>query len=172
MFKNVILPILKCAGYSFSEVLVVCIFGIAPLFAVALRASEQTNAVDSIASSITRGQLFLYAFSLIGTLAWLSIANWRIPSGVIKSIIALFVLVMIMLIFSFGIFDPTFEELKNENSVIWSYIIYFYAIFLYFAILMVINFPSIELGGVFRRGASSLIGKAGGKERLDGEERR
>ncbi len=72
---------------SFAEVFIVTLIGIAPFMLAVVR----YNAVSGkgpefdfstvFASSFSGGQLYLYAFSMLGTLLWLSIFKWTVTDG-------------------------------------------------------------------------------------------
>lgn len=148
--------------------LVVTALGLAPLFALAVRATEVGLTPQGlVGDALSRGQLFFYAFSLVGTLVWLTIANWQIKNGVAKSLLGLLVVISIILTLSFGVFDPTFKSLNSASAVYWSYVLFSLNVVIYFCILVLVHLQPMDLGSALKSGASSMIRSIGGTERTD-----
>jgi hypothetical protein len=100
---------------SFAEVLIVTLVGIVPFMVAVIR----YNAINGkevefdvrtvFLSSFSGGQLYLYAFSLLGTLLWLSIFKWTVPQRAYRWVLALIVTLVGFLIAALGGIDPTFS---------------------------------------------------------------
>jgi hypothetical protein len=102
---------------SFAEVFIVTLIGIAPFLLAVIR----HNAINGkgsefdigtvFVSSFSGGQLYLYAFSMLGTLLWLSIFKWTVPLRAYRWILALIVILIGFLIVALGGIDPTFSTI-------------------------------------------------------------
>lgn len=122
------------------EVFVVTIFSLIPLVISALahnagKENYQFEITPIIQSSFGGGQLFLYSFSLIGTLIWLSFVRWDIPRIAPRIVIGLIVVVTGFLITSLAGIDPTLSNIKNPFLIDVSYYIYFATILTYYLLL-------------------------------------
>jgi hypothetical protein len=126
-----------------AEVIIVVLFGIFPFIVAVVRYNMIKNASDSFEitttfnDSFSGGQLYLYAFSLFGTLMWLSFFNWTIPFYKSRIFIAAIVIFIGFLIVAMGGIDPTFSTIKNKSIVNLSYYCYVSCIVLYLFLLVI-----------------------------------
>jgi hypothetical protein len=155
-------PYLEAAA----EVIVVVLFGIFPFIVAVVRYNVVNNASDAFEfaatfnDSFSGGQLYLYAFSLFGTLMWLSFFNWTIPYYRSRLFIAALVIVIGFLIVAMGGIDPTFSTIKNKSIVKLSQYCYGICIVLYLLLLLISKAEPPSVNQTTETEAKSLIDKA------------
>ena len=151
---------------ALAEVTVVVFFGLFPFIVAVIRhnmindASDAFEFTTAFQISFSGGQLYLYAFSLFGTLMWLSFFNWTIPFYKSRIFIAGIVLVIGLIIVAMGGIDPTFSTIKNKPLVALSRYCYAMCIILYLLLILISKAepPSVKDTTDFQ--AKDLIGKA------------
>jgi hypothetical protein len=149
-----------------AEVVVVVFFGLFPFIVAVIRRNMINDASDAFEitaafqSSFSGGQLYLYAFSLFGTLMWLSFFNWRIPFYKSRILIAGIVLVIGFLIVAMGGIDPTFSTIKNRPLVALSRYCYAICIILYLLLILISKAEPPSVKETTESQAKDLIGKA------------
>lgn len=123
-----------------AEVCVVIVLGFVPFFISAARFNYEKKEKFDLSSvfieSFSGGQLYLYAFSLFGTLMWLSLFNWQIPYTKGRIAIGFFLVLLGLLISGLGGIDPTFSKIINYDIVSWGYWIYALFVVFYFALII------------------------------------
>lgn len=155
-------PYLEAAA----EVAVVVFFGIFPFIVAVVRYNMVNNASDAFEfattfnDSFSGGQLYLYAFSLFGTLMWLSFFNWTIPFYKSRIFVAGIVLIIGLLIVAMGGIDPTFSTIKNKSIVKLSHYCYAICIALYLILLLISKAQPPSVNETTETEAKSLIDKA------------
>jgi hypothetical protein len=151
---------------SLAEVLVVAFFGLFPFVVAVIRhnaiadASDAFEFITTFESSFSGGQLYLYAFSLFGTLMWLAFFNWTIPFYKSRLVIAAIVIVIGFLIVAMGGVDPTFSSIRNKSLVELSYYCYAICIALYLLLLLISKSKPPTVDDTVDTEANSLISKA------------
>ncbi|MBB4370181.1 hypothetical protein GGD63_002974 [Bradyrhizobium sp. cir1] len=150
---------------SFAEVCIVIIVGVAP-FVLAVIRHNATSGKDAdfdintvFASSFSGGQLYLYAFSLLGTLLWLSIFKWTVPQRAYKWILGLIVTLAGFLIAALGGIDPTFSTINNTAIVRLSYYCYALFVVIYFMLLIGEKEKPPSARSTLRQEADALVDK-------------
>jgi hypothetical protein len=137
---------------AFEEVLVVTIFSIFPLLLLPFVASIKVSAeapfdfTKSIWSAVASGQLYLYSFSLFGTLMWLcveDVSSREFAPRKYFSIAAILAAFLCLIVYGF---DPGLTGQLNPVLVqisIWIYAIY---VLMYYALLVfkMLRAPSIS----------------------------
>ena len=155
-------PYLEAAA----EVTVVVLFGIFPFIVAVVRYNVANNASDAFEfaatfnESFSGGQLYLYAFSLFGTLMWLSFFNWTIPYYKSRLLIAAVVIVIGFLIVAMGGIDPTFSTIKNKSVVKLSQYCYGICIILYLLLLLISKAEPPSVNETTETEAKSLMDRA------------
>ena len=149
-----------------AEVVVVVFFGVFPFLVAVVRYNMINNASDvfefstTFNDSFSGGQLYLYAFSLFGTLMWLSFFNWTIPFYKSRIFIAGVVLVIGLLIVAMGGIDPTFSTIKNKSIVKLSHYCYGICIVLYLLLLLISKAEPPSVNETTEAQAKDLINRA------------
>jgi hypothetical protein len=158
----------KAAPYieAVAEVAVVVFFGIFPFIVAVIRYNMVTNVSDAIDfatafnNSFSGGQLYLYAFSLFGTLMWLSFFNWTIPFYKSRIFVAGVVLVIGFIIIAMGGIDPTFSTIKNKSLVALSRYCYAICIILYLLLILISKAEPPSVRATTESQAKGLIDRA------------
>lgn len=152
---------------SFVEVTVVVFFGLFPFVVAVIRhnaaadtASDTLEIATSFNQSFSGGQLYLYSFSLFGTLMWLAFFNWTIPFYRSRLTIAALVIVIGFLIVAMGGVDPTFSTIKNKPLISASYYCYGFCIVLYLLLLLISKAKPPTVDETVDAEADTLIGRA------------
>jgi hypothetical protein len=149
-----------------AEVAVVILFGIFPFIVAVIRYNVVNNASDAFEfittfnDSFSGGQLYLYAFSLFGTLMWLSFFNWTIPYYKSRLFVAAIVIIIGFLIVAMGGIDPTFSTIKNKSIVKLSHYCYGICIILYLLLLSISKAQPPSVNETMETQAKSLADKA------------
>ncbi|WJR79645.1 hypothetical protein [Bradyrhizobium sp. NP1] len=151
---------------ALAEVVVVVFFGILPFIVAVIRYNVVNNVSDvfeyttTFNDSFSGGQLYLYAFSLFGTLMWLSFFNWTIPFYKSRILIAAIVIVVGLLIVAMGGIDPTFSTIKNKSVVKLSHYCYAICIILYLLLLLISKAEPPSVNETTESEARSLMARA------------
>lgn len=149
-----------CAG----EISVVSLLGLLPPVLATLRLSvgakeAELNSLEAFwattVSTFGAGQLFLYAFSIWGTLIWLMINGVRGRFGFARGLILCVLFVMALGVSGIGIFDPSFQT-KNQLVVQLSYWCYGITIASYFVLLWMSVPSEVDLGDELANGSKKL----------------
>jgi hypothetical protein len=136
---------------AFEEVFIVTICSIFPLMLLPFVASAKLSAeapfdlTNTIWSAISAGQLYLYSFSLFGTIIWLCVEDSKkeFPPRKYFSIAAILAAFLCLIVYSF---DPGLTKPLNPVLVqisIWIYVIY---LLMYYALLVfkMLRAPSVS----------------------------
>lgn len=159
---------------AFAEVAVVTICGILPFLLAVLRYNtiKHPQAGIEIApvflESFSGGQLFLYAFSLLGTLLWLAIFNWTIPRRPLRWILGLCVVIVGFALVGLGGIDPSFSTIQNVEIVGLSKWCYGLFTLIYFLLLLAAKEPPPKAGATFASDAGKMAEKLKGLEAQNG----
>ncbi len=143
---------------AFAEVFIVVIIGILPFLIAVIRYNFDKNDpahrfdISTVfADSFSGGQLYLYAFSLLGTLMWLGVFNWTVQYRAARLLLALIVILIGFALAGLGGIDPTFSTIRNRAIVDMSVYFYVVSIAIYFLLLVITKLepPSFRrtLGG-------------------------
>lgn len=153
----------KAHKLALHEVMVVCIISLVPLLALAVideLRSKEANFEALFSSALGAGQLYLYSFSLLGTLFWLcqkeheNFARFEPRIFIMLFIFAPFVLILI--IYSV---NPTMTKPLSAGFVTTSYVVYALYVLVYYVLLVFDHLepPAVEAG--LQKAANSLINK-------------
>jgi hypothetical protein len=136
---------------AFEEVFVVTIVSIFPLlllpFVASIKASDASfDFTNTIWSAVASGQLYLYGFSLFGTLIWLcveDVSSREFPPRKYFSIAAILAAFLCLLVYGY---DPGLNKPLNPVIVrisVWIYVAY---VLMYYALLVfkMLRAPSIS----------------------------
>jgi hypothetical protein len=125
------------------EIFIIILFGFLPLFALALRNSTQTSdgnittIADTIEGAFNGGQLYLYVFSIFGTLMWLALFDWTHIYTKFRIFLMFCIVLLGFFIFGLANFDPTFSEFGKVDQwvVSTSYWSFLFSVILYWLLL-------------------------------------
>ena len=137
---------------AFEEVLVVTIVSIFPLLLLPFVASIKVSAdtpfdfTKTVWSAVASGQLYLYSFSLFGTLIWLcveDVSNREFPPRKYFSIAAILAAFLCLLVYGY---DPGLNRPLNPVLIRVSIYVYALYVLMYYALLVfkMLRAPSIS----------------------------
>lgn len=143
------------------EVALVSVISLVPLLLLPLIEHLRSNLgvqITVLWQAISAGQLYLYSFSLLGTLHWLSQKDranlHRFPP---RKYLSLFVWLPAIIMFIVYSFDPTLSK-PLSHTLVWisiaSYILY---VSLYYVLLVFEKLPPPETGKTLETDAKSLM---------------
>jgi hypothetical protein len=106
-----------------------------------------------------RGQAYLLAFSLFGTLLWLAFARADKPRHNMRMFLGLIaVLGMLPIVGSFGV-DPTMSEVHDAKFVRISFYTYGFYLLIYHLLLYYMDIPPPAAADIFKREADDMRDK-------------
>lgn len=124
---------------AFGEVFFVCVIGILPLGLFGLGSLDVsapwTEAISSIFDPIAKGQLFLYTFSLFGSLGWMLLNQARMYTKFWLGVYALAVIGPAVVAVYFYGQSPSMDERRNAVLIGVSIAAYWVYIAIYFRLL-------------------------------------
>lgn len=113
---------------ALSEVIVTAIISLVPLFVTAVVFNyKNANVFDftaGVEGAVGGGQLFLYAYALLGTIFWLAFMKWNRPMNAPRRIIGFMAVIAAFFIVSLLGLDPTISNAKNSlilQASYWTY---------------------------------------------------
>ena len=151
---------------AFDEVLVVILVSVFPLlllpFVTSLKHPPETpfEFTTTIWSAIASGQLYLYSFSLFGTIVWLlveDVSSREFPPRKYFSVAAILTAFLCLIVYGF---DPGLTKPLNPVLVrisIWIYIAY---VLMYYALLVFKMLRAPSISETVNSEVSNLIGES------------
>jgi hypothetical protein len=151
---------------AFEEVFVVVVVSIFPLVLLPFIASARLSAdtpfdfASTIWSAIASGQLYLYSFSLFGTLIWLcveDVSSREFPPRKYFTIAAILAAFLCLLVYSF---DPGLTKPLNPvltKISIWIYVAY---VLMYYALLVFKMLRAPSVSDTVDHEVNNLIGQS------------
>jgi hypothetical protein len=147
-------------------VLVVAVVSVCPLLLLPFIASAKSaaevpfNASAVIWAAVASGQLYLYSFSLFGTIIWLcveDVSNKAFPPRkyfVLAAILSAFLCMLV-----YGV-DPVLSKPLNPVLVYISLVIYLVFLLMYYALLVFKMLRAPSLGETLNDGTDRLINQS------------
>ena len=138
---------------------VVC--SLAPfIIAAFVRSAQSINGNDiTISDLLARGQVYLLAFSLFGTIVWLAFVRNDQPRHNARIFIGILALFLMLPIFGFIGVDPTFSTIFNPYITKLSFVFYGIFILFHYLLLFYCGIEPPEPRDVFSRDASTMADK-------------
>jgi hypothetical protein len=145
------------------EVFFVCIISLIPLFALGVidqLRQPTTSAGDLFWSAIGSGQLYLYSFSLFGTLFWLCQKEYEnFTRFEPRKYLMLLVFVPSVLILIVYALEPSMSKPLRPRFVNISFVVYVLYAALYYVLLVFDRLEPPAVEDSLREGAGTLIDK-------------
>lgn len=143
---------------SIAEVLIIFLCSLAPYYVTAFVRSatnDQSAAVD-LDDLFAKGQIYLLAYALFGTLFWLAIVRWDRPRHDARILLGVVSFFLVIPIIGFLGVDPTFSSVVNPEVVRWGY--WFYGAFLviHYLLLFYSEIRPPDPQEIFDRGTKDL----------------
>ncbi|MEN1972391.1 hypothetical protein WCE34_08625 [Luteimonas sp. MJ204] len=147
-------------GKAASEVIVTAAVALSPLLITAVvfnyRNTSKFDLSAGLAEAIGGGQLFLYAYGLIGTIIWLSFMRWdRQVNGPRRILGFVTILIAFAIVGMLGL-DPTISNAKNQTILSASYWIYGSFLFINYLLLFYIEIDPPPPEESLKEGTRSL----------------
>jgi hypothetical protein len=103
-----------------------------------------------------RGQLYLLAYGIFGTVFWLAFIRWDQPRHGVRAFLGCVATLMMLPIVGFIGVDPTFSTVANRQTVMWGY--YFYAgmLLINYLLLFYMDKQPPAVRDILRRGSDQL----------------
>lgn len=146
---------------SLYEVLTIAVFSLLPFgitFFVA-SASREEGQLASLSDIVGRGQLFLLAYSIFGTIFWLAFMRSDKPRHDARAFLGVIATLLIFPVVGFIGVDPTFSTILNDNIILLGYWFYGILLFIHYLILFYMNIDPPQPSDVISREASNMRSK-------------
>lgn len=118
---------------SAGEVAVTAVFSLIPFFITYfVLVGTEKNADIEFSEVVARGQFFLLAYGIFGSVFWLAFLRNDVPRHDARAFIGLIAVLLVIPVVGFMGVDPTFQKVQNPSVIWWSYLLY--------AALLVINY--------------------------------
>ncbi|WP_421565248.1 hypothetical protein [Ochrobactrum sp. EDr1-4] len=143
---------------AFTEVLITTLFSIMPfIFLYLSNAVERQEFFSPVFYDLFgRGQLFLLAYSLFGTVFWLTIVQWDNKRHGPRITIGVIMVIIVWPLVGYMGFDPAFNNLLNPNFITLSYVYYSFVIFIYYLSLFFSKIDAPEPGSSIKRDKNTM----------------
>ncbi|UXS00852.1 hypothetical protein [Agrobacterium tumefaciens] len=145
-------------GLAFFEVATTAVFSIAPfaiIFFIRYGRSED-QAVPSLEDLWGRGQLFLLAYGIFGTVFWLAFIRPDRPRHSARACLGTIATFVMLPVIGFIGVDPTFSTVLNKTVVTWSYWTYGFVLLMNYLLIFYMDIPPPEPRDVLRREAVDM----------------
>lgn len=149
-------------GRAFVEVFCVCLFSLAPL-AASLFSRSANDAINSnamsgaLASLFGRGQMYLMAYALFGTVFWLAFLNPQKDRHNARAFLGFCATILMLPVIGFLGVDPTFSTLANPEIVKLGYYLYLAFALIYYLLIFYTEIQPPSPNDVFERETDTLI---------------
>lgn len=140
-------------GAALLEVATTAVFSIAPfaiIFFVRYGRSETQN-VPSFDDLWGRGQLFLLAYGIFGTIFWLAFIRPDRPRHSARAFLGTIATFLMLPVIGFIGVDPTFSTVLNKTVVNWSYWTYGSVLVMNYLLIFYMDIPPPEPREVLER---------------------
>lgn len=147
-------------GSALAEVLVTSILALTPLMSSALLYSyinpQAINLSDALKQAIGGGQLFLFAYSVFGTIIWLAFIKWDKEMHGPRRLFGFIALALTILIVPLLGLDPTLSKAKNQVIVTASYCFYGAFLCIYYLLLFYLEIDPPPADESLKSGSQKL----------------
>lgn len=148
---------------AFQEVAVTAVISLVPLFITAVVFNYKNSSVFDLTSglegAVGGGQLFLYAYALLGTIFWLSFMRSDRLMNAPRRIIGFLTFIAALFIVSLLGLDPTISEAKNPAILKASYWTYFLFLISHYLLLFFVEIDPPPASKSIANSARDLIGR-------------
>jgi hypothetical protein len=147
-------------GTAAAEVLVTAMFALAPLLITAIvynyKNAGNFDLGQGVDQAIGGGQLFLYAYALIGTIIWLAFVKWDREMHGPRRILGIITLLAAFAIVGMLGLDPTISSAKNAVIVKASYWTYVAFLVIYYLLLFYLEIDPPDPEESLKSGSQKL----------------
>lgn len=140
------------------EVLIVFLFSLLPYCVTAFvrAAKTQSDAKFQLDELFSRGQIYLLAYAIFGTIFWLSFVRWDRPRHDARIFLGVIAFFLVVPIIGFIGVDPTFSTVINSKVVELGYWFYFAFLCIYYLLIFYSDISPPDPQDIFKRGTRQL----------------
>lgn len=151
---------------AFQEVACVCLFSLVPLgVSIFVNYSKSESGNHTLARAIDslfgRGQMYLLAYALFGTIFWLAFLRPDKTRHDARAILGLIATLCMLPVVGFVGIDPTFSTIANPFIVKAGYFFYFGFAIIYYLLLFYMEIPAPDPDEIFKNETNILIEEYG-----------
>lgn len=140
------------------EVVIVFLFSLLPYYVTAFvrAANTESGAKVQLDELFSRGQIYLLAYAIFGTIFWLSFVRWDRPRHDARIFLGVIAFFLVVPIIGFIGVDPTFSTVINDNVVRWGYWFYFAFLIIHYLLIFYSDILPPDPQEIFERGTREL----------------
>jgi hypothetical protein len=140
------------------EVLIILLCSLLPYYVTAFvrAANEKSSTQVQLDDLFSRGQIYLLAYALFGTVFWLSFVRWDRPRHDARTFLGVLSFFLVVPIIGFIGVDPTFSSVVNADVVRWGYWFYGAFLFIHYLLLFYSEIDPPDPQDIFDRGTKDL----------------
>lgn len=140
------------------EVLVLFAFSVLPFFITAMvrSAKNPDGSFASMTDLFSRGQAYLLAYALFGSIFWLAFLKPDKPRHGARAFLGLIAVLALLPVVGFLGIDPTFSTILNKSMITASYVIYASLLFIRYLLLFYMNIAPPAAAEIFDRESSDM----------------
>jgi hypothetical protein len=105
-----------------------------------------------------RGQLYLLAYGIFGTVFWLAFVRWDQPRHGVRIFLGSVATMMVLPIIGFIGVDPTFSTVANKTTIAWGYYFYGGMLIVNYLLLFYMDKQPPTVRDILKRGSQQLAG--------------
>lgn len=143
---------------ALTEVGLTALFTLSPfIIAYFVRATKgPTSFSATFMDLFGRGQLYLLAYGVFGTVFWLAFVRWDQPRHGVRAFLGCVATLMVLPIVGFLGVDPTFSTVANKQTVIWGYYFYGSILTINYLLLFYMDKQPPTVKEILKRGSDQL----------------
>lgn len=148
-------------AHAVYEVLMTSLFSLSPFIITYFvgSAKRMDGSFVSLSEIVGRGQLYLLAYGIFGTVFWLAFLKSDRPRHGARAFLGGIATLLIIPVIGFFGVDPTFSTVLNPSVVHMGYYFYFGLLFLNYLIIFYLSIDPPEPGDIFSRETSEMAQK-------------
>lgn len=143
---------------AFYEVFMIALFSVAPFVITYFvrSAGKPPGSAIPFDDIVGRGQIYLLAYSVFGTVVWLAFLKADVPRHGARAFLGVICILLIFPVVGFLGVDPTFSTIINSDIVKLSYLFYCGFLLINYLILFYINIDPPEPSEILTRETGSM----------------
>jgi hypothetical protein len=143
---------------ALSEVLVIFLCSLLPYYVTAFvrAAKSETSPGLQLDDLFSKGQIYLLAYALFGTVFWLAFVRWDRPRHDARILLGVFSFFAVVPIIGFIGVDPTFSSVVNKDVVSWGYGFYGFFLIIQYLLLFYSDISPPDPQEIFDRETRNL----------------
>ncbi|USA62206.1 hypothetical protein NCF85_04265 [Qipengyuania citrea] len=140
------------------EVAIVSLFSLLPYSVTAfVRVARTTSGSEfNFGELFARGQIYLLAYAMFGTIFWLAFVRSDRPRHDARIFLGVLAVILVIPIIGFTGVDPTFSTVINRDVITWGYGFYFAFLAIYYLLIFYSDIVPPDPQDIFERGTRDL----------------